>query len=163
VPGARAILLGAGGAAHAAAFALQARGVEVAVVNRTAARARDLATRFGAGIAAHGVDRLDALMPAADLLVNGTSLGMVGEPPLEIDLGALKRSAVVCDVVYAPLETALLQAAAAKGHRIVDGLGMLLRQAGYGFRKWFGVGPTVTPELRALIEADIHRKMPKAS
>ena len=83
------------------------------------------------------------------------------EPPLAIDLAPLKRSAVVCDVVYAPLETSLLAAAAARGHRIVDGLGMLLQQAGYGFRKWFGVTPEVTPELRALIEADLHAKTRK--
>jgi shikimate dehydrogenase len=98
-------------------------------------------------------------MAVADLLANCTSLGMVNEPPLALDLAPLKRSAVVCDVVYVPLETALLTAAAARGHRVVDGLGMLLQQAGYGFRKWFGVTPPVTPELRALIEADLHAKI----
>ena len=73
-----------------------------------------------------------------------------------IDLGPLKATAVVYDVVYVPLETALLADAAERGHRVVDGLGMLLQQAGYGFRKWFGATPTVTPELRALIVADLH-------
>jgi shikimate dehydrogenase len=82
---------------------------------------------------------------------------MIGEPPLEIDLAPLKDSAVVCDVVYVPLETPLLAQARARGHRIVDGLGMLLHQAGFGFEKWFGVMPKVTPELRALLEADIRK------
>jgi len=158
VAGARAVVLGAGGAAHAAAFALQARGVAVAVVNRTIDRARDLATRFGRGVSAHRISELPDLLAAADLLSNCTSLGMAGQPPLEIDLGALKRTAVVSDAVYVPLETELLSAAAARGHRVVDGLWMLLHQAGYGFSKWFGVTPQVTPELRALIEADIHAK-----
>jgi shikimate dehydrogenase len=80
---------------------------------------------------------------------------MVGKPPLEVDIAALKPSAVVYDVVYVPLETGLLAAARARGHRVVDGLGMLLQQAGFGFRKWFGAAPSVTPELRALVEADI--------
>jgi shikimate dehydrogenase len=81
-----------------------------------------------------------------------------GKPPLAIDLGPLKRSAVVCDVVYVPLETALLAAARSRGHRTVDGLGMLLEQAGFGFRKWFGGDPQVTPQLRAMLEADIAGK-----
>ena len=86
---------------------------------------------------------------------------MVGKPPLEIDLAPLKPSAVVCDVVYVPLETGLLAAARSRGHRTVDGLGMLLQQAGFGFRKWFGGAPQVTPELRSLVEADIRAKTPK--
>jgi shikimate dehydrogenase len=134
VPNVRAVVLGAGGAAHAAAFALASRGVRVAVVNRTEERARDLAMQFGHGITAHG---------------------MAEQPPLVIDLGPLRRTAVVCDVVYVPLVTPLLAAAAQRGHRVVDGLGMLLQQAGFGFRKWFGVTPQVTPALRALIEADL--------
>jgi shikimate dehydrogenase len=158
---ARAVVLGAGGAAHAAAFALQARGVAVAVVNRTMDRAHDLATRFGRGVSAHPLADLPELLSTADLLANCTSLGMVGQPSLEIDLSSLKPSAVVSDAVYVPLETGLLAAAAARGHRVVDGLGMLLHQAGYGFSKWFGVTPEVTPELRARIEADIREKMRK--
>ncbi|MEO8675838.1 MAG: shikimate dehydrogenase [Casimicrobiaceae bacterium] len=156
VANARAVVLGAGGAAHAAAFGLAMRGVAVAVVNRTEARARELASSLGHGISAHGMAELPQLLAAADVLANCTSLGMVHEPPLAIDLGPLKATAVVCDAVYVPLETALLTEAAARGHRIVDGLGMLLQQAGYGFRKWFGATPTVTAELRELIVADIH-------
>jgi shikimate dehydrogenase len=159
VPGCRAVVLGAGGAARSAVYMLGQRGVEVDIVNRTLARAQELAARFSAR--AHGTDALARLLPAADLLVNCTSLGMAGKGALQIDLAPLKRGAVVYDVIYVPLETALLKAARARGHRIVDGLGMLLHQAGYGFRKWFGGNPQVTPDLRAMLEADIVAKTPK--
>ncbi len=158
VPGCRALVLGAGGAARSAAYALIARGVEVAVVNRTLPRAEELAAHFGPRVRANTLDALAGLLPETDLLVNTTSCGMVGKPRLEIDLGPLKRSAVVCDVVYVPLETELLANARSRGHRTVDGLGMLLQQAGFGFQKWFGATPKVTAELRALIEADIRAK-----
>ena len=153
----RVVILGAGGAARSAAYALMERGADVALANRTIERARALAGHFGPHVSGHGFDALPALLPSADLLVNCTSLGMVGKPPLEIDLAPLKKSAVVCDVVYVPLETALLAHARARGHRIVDGLGMLLHQAGFGFEKWFGVMPKVTMELRALLETDIRK------
>ena len=159
VKGCRAVLLGAGGAARAALYMLRQRGVEVDIVNRTLPRAQQLAARFGAR--AHGRDALPRLLPTADMLVNGTSLGMAGKEPLQIDLAPLKPSAVVYDVIYVPLETALLKAARARGHRTVDGLGMLLHQAGFGFRKWFGGNPQLTPELRAMLEADIIAKTPK--
>jgi shikimate dehydrogenase len=162
VANARAVVIGAGGAAHAAVFALLERGVAVTVANRTIEHARELAARFGHGVSAHPLSDLPGLLPQADLLANCTSLGMVGQPPLPIDLSPLKPTAVVSDAVYVPLETGLLSAAAARGHRTVDGLGMLLHQAGYGFGKWFGAVPAVTPELRALIEADIHAKTRKA-
>ena len=154
--GPRAVLLGAGGGARSAAYALKKRGVEVALVNRTRARADELAARFGAR--ACGADALPRLLAEADLLVNCTSLGMAGKPPLEIDLAPLKPGAVVCDLVYVPLETPLITQARRRGHRTVDGLGMLLQQAGFGFRKWFGGDPRVTPELRAMIEADINAR-----
>ena len=89
------------------------------------------------------------------LLVNTTSLGMEGSAPLNLSLEALPKDAVVADIVYAPLETALLAAAKAKGCRTVDGLGMLLNQAVPGFELWFGKRPEVTDELRALIVADL--------
>jgi len=158
-PGCGAVVLGAGGAARSAVYALRERGAEVHIVNRTLARAEELAVRFGAR--AYGFDALPRLLPEADLLVNCTSLGLAGKPPLEIDLGPLKRSAVVYDVVYVPLETGLLGQARRRGHRTVDGLGMLLQQAGFGFRKWFGGNPRVTPELRAMVEADIAAKTAK--
>jgi shikimate dehydrogenase len=159
VPGCRAVVLGAGGAGRSAVYALNQRGAEVHVVNRTVSRAQDLAARFG--IEAHGFDAVPRLLREADLLVNCTSLGLAGKPALEIDLGPLKKSAVVYDVVYVPLETGLLAKARARGHRTVDGLGMLLQQAGFGFRKWFGGDPKVTPELRAMLEADIVAKTAK--
>ena len=157
----RAVVLGAGGAARAAAYAFADRGVPVALVNRTRARADDLAAHFGAPVSGHGQDALNELMAGADVLVNCTSGGMLGKDPLVIDLGPLRKSAVVYDVVYVPLETPLLAAAKARGHRTVDGLGMLLHQAGYGFGKWFGAKTQVTPELRAMLEADIVARTPK--
>ena len=87
--------------------------------------------------------------------MNTTSLGMAGEPPLELDLSPLPAGAVVADVVYVPLETPLLAAARARGLRAVDGLGMLLHQARPGFEAWFGVAPAVDEELRAVVAADI--------
>jgi shikimate dehydrogenase len=159
VKGCRALILGAGGAARAAVYMFKQRGVEVDIVNRTLERAQELAARFGAR--AHGWDALPRLLAAADVLVNCTSLGMAGNEPLHVDITPLKRSAVVYDVIYVPLETALLAQAKKRGHRTVDGLGMLLQQAGFGFRKWFGGNPQVTPELRAILEADIVAKTPK--
>ena len=95
------------------------------------------------------------MLPRVDLLVNTTSLGMHGQPALEIDVGQLPAHAVVADLVYVPLVTPLLAAARARGLKTADGLGMLLHQAVRGFELWFGQRPTVTPELRALIEADL--------
>jgi len=161
VPGARAVVLGAGGSARSAAYAFATRGVEVSLVNRTLARAEELATHFGAPVHARRIEELPKLLEQADVLVNCTSCGMVGKPRLEIDLAPLKRSAVVYDVVYVPLETELLETAKARSHRTVDGLGMLLQQAGFGFQKWFGQSPSVTPELRAMLEADIRAKTAK--
>jgi len=121
------------------------------------ARAEQLAADFP-GVTAHGYDALPRLLGDADVLINTTSLGQAGNPPLEIDLQNLKRSAVVYDVVYVPLETGLLRAAKQAGHRTVDGLSMLLYQAVPGFAHWFGVTPTVTAEQRAILEADIRAK-----
>ena len=84
----------------------------------------------------------------AALVVNSTSAGMAGNPPLEIDLDALPNSAAVCDIVYNPLETQLLKDAAGRGHKIIDGLGMFLHQAVPSFEAFFGVKPKVTPALR---------------
>ncbi len=157
----RAVVIGAGGAARAAAYALGERGLSVALCNRTAAKAAELAAHFG-GMSGHPLDALPALMRDADLLVNTTSLGMLGKPPLEVELATLKPGAVVYDVVYVPLETGLLKAAKARGHRTVDGLGMLLHQAVEGFRHWFGQTPEVTEELRTLLIDDIRAKTPGA-
>ncbi len=151
-----AIVLGAGGAARAVIWALKERGfAPIHVINRTRDRAEAMAERFGSVVRPAGWEDLPGLLPAASLLVNTTSLGMEGQPPLVIDLAAAPGSLLVTDIVYIPLETPLLAAARTRGLRTVDGLGMLLHQAVPGFERWFGTRPTVTPELRRLILADM--------
>jgi shikimate dehydrogenase len=151
-----AVVLGAGGAARAVVYGLlRRRAASVAIVNRSFDRAEELARDLGGNAKAVSMDKLPALLPAATLLVNATSLGMDGKPGLAISLDGLNPEAVVTDLVYVPLRTKLLTVAAAKGNRTADGLGMLLHQAVPGFEKWFGVRPEVTPELRRLVEADI--------
>ena len=158
VKGGKAIVLGAGGSARASIYAFLERNLAVAVVNRTRERAEQLVSEFGARVSSYGWDDVPALLRDADVLINNTSLGMQGKPPLVIDLSPLTSSAIVYDVVYVPLETALLKAAKARGLRTVDGLSMLLYQAVAGFAHWFGVTPKVTAEQRALLEADIRAK-----
>jgi shikimate dehydrogenase len=154
-----ALVVGAGGAARAVVFGLLERGIgRILLVNRTAERAAALRTQLGDRVMLARWSDLDGLMAEAGLLVNTTSLGMAGQPPLTIDLARLAAGAVVSDLVYAPLETALLAAARSRGLRAVDGLGMLLHQAGGGFQRWFGVRPQVTEDLRALVEADLISK-----
>jgi shikimate dehydrogenase len=150
-----AVVLGAGGAARAVVWGLIRRGFTVRVVNRTLVRAEELAARFGHGTTAHGFDEVPRLLTQAKVLVNTTSLGMTGKDDLTIDLAPLSPDTLVTDIVYVPLVTPLLAAAEARGLRTVDGLGMLLHQAVGGFERWFGVRPTVTDELRALVLADI--------
>jgi shikimate dehydrogenase len=151
-----AVVIGAGGAARAVVHALLSRGVgRIAIVNRTPARAAALAQRFGRTVMASSRDSLASELSQADLLVNASSLGMQGQPPLEIDLRPLPPRAVVSDIVYVPLRTPLVEAARARGLPAVEGLGMLLHQAAPGFERWFGRRPEVTAELRALVEADI--------
>jgi shikimate dehydrogenase len=150
------VVLGAGGSARAVVFGLIERGARrIHVVNRTLERAQALRERFGAAVAPAHWDAAPALLGGARLLVNTTSLGMNGQPPLAIDVGLLPAGAVVADLVYVPLVTPLLAAARARGLATADGLGMLLHQAVRGFSLWFGVTPAVTPELRALVEADL--------
>lgn len=148
-----AVLLGAGGAAVAIADALVAEGRKVVLANRTHQRAVDVAAKTGAS--AVPLAGIGDVLGEASLLVNATQLGMVGQPPLEVDLGALPAAAVVADIVYNPLRTALLAEAARRGHRTVDGLGMLLHQATVGFEKWFGILPQVDAELRRKIVATL--------
>jgi shikimate dehydrogenase len=151
-----ALVLGAGGSARAVVFGLLDRGIKrVHLVNRTVARARSLADEFGAGALPVAWDALGDILPRAGLLVNTTSLGMKGQPPLELDVGRLPSHAVVADNVYVPLDTPLLAAARARGLKTADGLGMLLHQAVRGFELWFGRRPEVTAELRAVVEADL--------
>jgi len=153
-----AVVLGAGGGARAVVFALLTREVKrVYVVNRTPERMLALRKKFGARVHPTGWDEITGLLGGAGLLVNTTTLGMVGQPPLEINLRC-QPSLVVADLVYDPLVTGLLASARARGLRTADGLGMLLHQAVRGFELWFGVRPEVTPELRALVEADLLKK-----
>jgi shikimate dehydrogenase len=165
VPGWRAsgqhvLIIGAGGAARAVVAAFAREGVaRVTIANRTVEKAERLAQELSgigeAALAAAPLTEVPALLAQADVLVNTTSLGMAGQPPLDIDLAPLPAHAVVADIVYVPLKTALLERAEARGLKTVEGLGMLLHQAVPGFERFFGVRPEVTPELRALVTADI--------
>jgi shikimate dehydrogenase len=151
-----ALVLGAGGASRAVVFGLIERGIKhVHLANRTVERARALADQFGANVHPLGWEAIGDVLPRTGLLVNTTSLGMHGQPALELDAGRLPSHAVVADLVYVPLETPLLAAARAHGLKTADGLGMLLHQAVRGFELWFGRRPEVTSELRDLVEADL--------
>ena len=154
--GAEVVVLGAGGSARGVVFGLIERGIKtVHLANRTVDRASALAETFGASVQPVGWDKMGELLPRAGLLVNTTSLGMHGQPALEIDVARLPDNAVVADLVYVPLQTELLAASQGRGLKTADGLGMLLHQAVRGFELWFGRRPEVTPELRALVEADL--------
>jgi shikimate dehydrogenase len=151
-----ALVLGAGGASRAVVFGLLERGIKrVHLANRTMERARALADQFGADVHPVAWQAIGDLLPRAQLLVNTTSLGMHGQPALELDVNLLPSHAIVADLVYVPLETPLLMAARTRGLKTADGLGMLLHQAVRGFELWFGRRPEVTPALRALVEADL--------
>lgn len=151
-----AVVLGAGGAARAVCVALLDAGAKsVRIANRTRLRAEDLADELGAAVEAVDWETRDAVLENAGLLVNTTTLGMTGQPQLDIDLSALPEGAVVCDIVYVPLETKLLATARAGGHQTVDGLGMLLYQAQPGFEAWFGIRPEVDDSLRRFMLDDL--------
>jgi shikimate dehydrogenase len=151
-----AVVLGAGGAARAIVAALLDRGArEVRLVNRTPERATKLAQELGGDVCGIAWDKRGEALAGAGLLVNATSLGMEGQPALELPLDALPTEAVVNDIVYVPLETPLLAAARARGNRCVDGLGMLLHQARPGFEAWFGVKPEVDDGLRQAVLATL--------
>lgn len=149
-----ALVLGAGGAARAVIHALLEEGApEVRLANRTAARAEALAEAFGARVRVIDWPMAETVLPGAGLIVNTTSLGMAGQPPLTLDLLGADDAAVATDIVYTPLITPFLAAAAARGLKTVDGLGMLLHQGRPGFAAWFGVDPKVDEGLRAAMLA----------
>ena len=153
---ARVIVLGAGGASLAVVNAVLEQGAaEVAVANRTPEKVEVLRRRFGPRVAPLAWENAAGHLSECSLLVNTTSLGMKGQPPLSLDLSRLAASAVVTDIVYTPLRTKLLEDAAARGNTVVEGLGMLLHQAVRGFSLWFGTKPKVTQELHDLIARDI--------
>lgn len=152
------VVLGAGGAARAVVASLVDAGVpELRLLNRTQTAAVELGLAFtpkdGRQIAIERWDERDAMLDGATLLVNTTSLGMKGQPPLELDLARLPTTAAVDDIVYVPLETPLLAAARARGNRCIDGLGMLLHQGRMGFEAWFGRNVEVTEEQRQAVLA----------
>ncbi len=142
-------VIGAGGASRAVCAALLGAGVsDVRLVNRTGARAEAVAHDFGDAVTCIAWERRGEALEGVALVVNTTTQGMTGEPPLVIDLAPLPAAAAVMDIVYAPLETPLLADARARGNRVIDGLGMLLHQGRPGFATWFGAEPEVTEELR---------------
>ena len=157
VRGKPVVLLGAGGAARAGVVALHDLGAsEIRILNRTRGRAEQLAAALGPQVTPKliVVDDRDWARAASDavLVVHTTSAGMKGAPSLDLDLGALPKTAAVCDIVYNPLETPLLKNARTAGLKTVDGLGMLMHQGVPAFEAFFGVAPKVTPALRAFLE-----------
>lgn len=151
--GAPVAVVGAGGAARAVLFALaQAKVGKVTILNRSPLKAMGLLATFGLK---GDVVALDAALPPVQLLVNSSSLGMAGQPPLNLDLSALPDDAIVYDLVYSPLQTGLLKAAEARGLDTVDGLDMLIGQAALAFELFFGMSPPEgrDDELRALLTA----------
>ncbi len=152
------VLLGAGGAARGAAYGLQTRGAaKISILNRNVDRAKNLADRIQhylpeAKFAPRPLEDWSDVAKDAWLVINTTSAGMAGSPPLAIDLSALPQTAAVCDIVYNPLTTEFLKDAAARGHKTIDGLGMLMHQAVPSFESFFGVRPQVSPGLRAALE-----------
>jgi shikimate dehydrogenase len=150
------VVLGAGGAARAVVASLVEAGVpELRLINRTQAAAINLGVAFtprdGRQIMIERWDERSAMLAGATLLVNTTSLGMKGQPPLDLDLARLPKDAVVDDIVYVPLETPLLAAARTRGNTCIDGLGMLLHQGRLGFEAWFGQKVEVTDEQRKAV------------
>jgi shikimate dehydrogenase len=148
------VVIGAGGGARAVVAGLIEQGArEIRLVNRTFARAQELARSLGGPIAAVDWQERERALADAAMLVNTTSQGMVGERALDLALGRLPVNALVSDIIYIPRETPLLAAARRRGNPTVNGLGMLLHQARPAFHAWFGIMPEATPELRALIDA----------
>lgn len=150
-----AVLLGAGGGARAIAAALIDAGCpEVVLLNRTRARADALAAALGKGVSTAEWSDFRPLSRAG-LIVNSTSLGMAGQPPLALSLDHVQAHTVIADIVYVPRITPLLAEAAARGHQTMGGLGMLLHQAGLGFSRWFGTTPVVDEALVRFVAGDI--------
>ena len=142
-------VIGAGGAARAVVISLLDEGAqEIRLINRTRSKADELASVNPKVVKSYDWSERHAALEGAAMLVNSTNQGMYGQPPLEIELDALPRTAMVSDLIYIPLETPLLAAARARGHVTSNGLGMLLHQAVPAFEAWFGVKPTITEELR---------------
>jgi shikimate dehydrogenase len=152
------VVIGAGGGSRAVCYGLAQEGArEIRLVNRTFVRAQGLADDFGPPLKPVPWEQRDAALEGAGMVVNTTSLGMVGQPALDISLDRLPASAIAADIVYIPLETPFLAAARRRGNRTVDGLGMLLNQGRPAWKAWFGLEPDVTAELRTMIEGTISK------
>lgn len=150
------VVIGAGGGARAICWGLLQEGVrEVRLVNRTPERARALAAALGAAVQVQPWARRHEALAGATLVVNTTSLGMVGQDSLELALDELPADAIAADIVYVPLQTPFLAAAQARGNATVDGLGMLLQQAALAWKAWFGIEPEVSDDLRRQVEATL--------
>jgi shikimate dehydrogenase len=150
------VVIGAGGGSRAVVYSLAEQGArEIRVCNRTFGRAKALQGDFGGPVTAVPWEETRAALADAAMVVNTTSQGMVGQPPLEVSLEGLPQRALVCDIIYIPKETPLLAEARRRGNRTLNGLGMLLHQARPAWKSWFGIDTKVTPELRALIEATL--------
>jgi shikimate dehydrogenase len=147
------VVIGAGGGSRAVCYGLAQEGAkEIRLVNRTLARAQELAREFGGPIKSLPWEDRHRALEGAAMVVNTTSQGMVGNPALDLELDKLPKSALAADIVYIPLETPFLAAARARGNRTINGLGMLLNQGRPAWKAWFGIEPEVTRELRAMVE-----------
>ncbi len=152
-----ALVLGAGGASRGIALALRNLGFsDITITNRTREKAENIAELFALSVSDWG--RRNEAAAAASVVVNTTSLGMTGQPPLELDIAELRSGAIVADIVYTPLETGLLKQAAARGLKTVDGLAMLMHQAAPGFNAWFSGGAQVDEALRAELVTELKRR-----
>lgn len=152
-----ALILGAGGAARGVAAALRNIGfLDIEITNRTREKAEIVAALFGMGVI--DWEKRNERLPAASVVVNTTSLGMTGQPPLELDWNRLRPGAIVADIVYSPLQTPLLKAAINRGHLTIDGLAMLMHQAVPGFKAWFGGDAVVDDDLRAILVAALKKQ-----
>jgi len=151
--GERVAIVGTGGASRSIISSLKKAGAQrFVLVNRTRERAQKIIENFELDADICDWENRSKLLKDATMLVNCTSLGMKGQPPLEIDLAALPTTAVVCDLVYRPIMTPLLRQAAERGNPVVDGMGMLIHQGRLGFKLWYGRDPEVTPEIYAFMK-----------
>jgi shikimate dehydrogenase len=150
------VVIGAGGGARAVCYGLAQEGAkEIRLVNRTLDRSKKIVEDFGGPIQALPWEQRHEALDGAAMVVNTTSLGMLGQNPLDLKLDKLPAHALAADIVYIPLETPFLLAARNRGNPTINGLGMLLHQARPAWLAWFGIQPEVTAELRAVIEKTI--------
>ncbi len=149
-------VIGAGGGGRAVVYALLNEGAqEVRLVNRTTEKAQIIADEFGGPITVYPWEERHDLLEGTLTVVNVTNQGMVGEAPLDINLDQLPTTAIAADIIYTPLESPFLAAARERGNQAIGGLGMLIHQGPAAWTRWFGVEPTVTDELREMMEQSI--------